>query len=201
MQPQPTEVSLNTQSVAPISEQTEHSQHGIHHEHDQASSHLLGGGDGPEPDISSNAFDAPERGDPVSPQPRITQTSGLGWLNDDSRPKATTPVNRISQYEQALTPSPRKSPDIVGFKVIQSTKRGSGTPLSDFPNGKRFDLYCARKVPTTDFFKRCSLMYYRTFHLNPYRQSPLYPPASIHLSPLRTLGESHSRDFFPVRKH
>jgi hypothetical protein len=44
-------------------------------------------------------------------------------------------------------------------------------------------------------------MYYRTFHLNPYRQSPLYPPASIHLSPLRTLGESHSRDFFPVRKH
>src|SRR6266536_2643566 len=134
MQPQPTEVSQNTQSLEHTQESSQPSQYGSHHEHDQASGHLLDGGDG-RGSHSSLPSDPPAGRSVVVPQPRSPQTSSLGWLNDDNRPKSSTPIHRISQYEQALTPSPRKSPDLVGFKVIQGKKGSSGTPLTDFPNG------------------------------------------------------------------
>lgn len=59
-------------------------------------------------------------------------------LNDNSefRPKPT--FNRISEYENALSPAPRRrSSDGITFKVIKKKgNRLDGPQLDTFPNGK-----------------------------------------------------------------
>jgi hypothetical protein len=193
MQPQPTEVSQNTQSVESAAEPSELSHHGIQHDHDQASCHLLSRGDGRAPNTPLHQPAAVLGGPPVSPQPRVAQTSSVGWVNDNIRPKPGTPIDRISQYEQALTPSPRKSPDLVGFKVVSGKKGGLGTPITDFPNGTASSCILYSSLDTNSA-KRCSRIFYRIFHLSPCRQFPLYPVASTRSSQPLMRGELLSPD-------
>ena len=56
---------------------------------------------------------------------------------DDTRPKPS--FQRISEYENALTPSPpRKQSEGPGFKIIKKKgNRLDGPALEEFPNGMR----------------------------------------------------------------
>lgn len=72
--------------------------------------------------------DVPSQGD--------EDPSRLRRLSSHSSGKDVSPVDRISEYEKAQTPSPRKG-DHLGFMVIPSRSKGNtGRSIEDFPNGK-----------------------------------------------------------------
>lgn len=64
------------------------------------------------------------------------QLRGLS-LGDVNEPRAKPSFQRISEYENALSPSPpRKHTEGPGFKVVKNKgDRLGGRQLADFPNG------------------------------------------------------------------
>ena len=64
-------------------------------------------------------------------------------LRPELPPKTRASIDRISEYERALTPSPRRNDSGPGFKVIQKAKKAAvpGTStIVDFPNGRSLDF-------------------------------------------------------------
>lgn len=60
----------------------------------------------------------------------------LRRLSSRSSGKELPPVDRISEYENAQSPSPKKDGQI-GFMVIPSrSKKNSDRSIENFPNGK-----------------------------------------------------------------
>jgi hypothetical protein len=135
MQPEPIETSNNvfTQITAP--QPVNASQHGILSEqlHPAAvrdpldETHISA-----EPSPSPNAANARSSGD-ARLHEELRRLS-LGDRNE-TRPKPS--FQRISEYENALTPSPpRKQSEGPGFKIIKKKgNRLDGPQLDEFPNG------------------------------------------------------------------
>jgi len=133
MQSRPLEVSkTNSTNVQP--QKLQNRQHGVDR-HDEPSPHPLPSGKGSEPSGGS-ASKANRDGNIATRTDEAAQTPSPR-LSAENLPGDQSPVDRISEYERASTPSPKSVPRGLGFKVVtRSKKPGTGTlGLADFPNG------------------------------------------------------------------
>lgn len=128
MQPEPTNVSQNVSYPQPTPEHETTSQHGQRRTDDLQDS--LQPHAGELRGEAENARDATrsEAGDEVS----SGETDGLKGFPSPSLP----PRDRITEYENALADSPRKSTAGPLFEIIKSNRKPSTTPIAKLPNGE-----------------------------------------------------------------
>lgn len=131
MQSVPTGVShqatLSQDQPQPASAST---QHGSLHDDDHLSGAILLGD---APDEHGRAASVGDASSDVS-SPTLSHRS-LRSLSSQRSRNSTSPVDRISLYESASSPSPRRASEF-GFKVIPSKNKGSdGLSIDIFPNG------------------------------------------------------------------
>ena len=133
MQSRPLEVSKTTSTQAQPQE-LRNRQHGFDH-HDGPSPHAFSPGEGGEPPQGSvSKADLDKHS--ASQQGEAAETPSRR-LSAEKRPRGQSPVDRITEYERALTPSPKTDSRGPGFKLVTTAKKyGPGTlGLADFPNG------------------------------------------------------------------
>lgn len=141
MQPEPIETSTPLSNNINTSETNLNSQYGFH-EHEELQSadlHLRGspvednGGIAASNPASSGTASPPANGPRL--QEELARLSLGGTSGENNRPKPS--FQRISEYENALSPSPpRKQSEGPGFKVIKKKgRRLDGPQLDQFPNG------------------------------------------------------------------
>lgn len=133
MQSRPFEVSIST-STNLQPQELQNRQHGVDH-HDEPSPHPFSSGERGEP--SGGSASKANRDTNSATQPDEAAQTPSRRLSGENLPRDRSPVDRISEYEQASSPSPRSLPRGLGFKVIaRSKKPGTETlGLADFPNG------------------------------------------------------------------
>lgn len=134
MQSDPSEVSHNTSVNLSPSNPNNPSQHGQHGLNEQAAGYLSDRQTGSQSHlnpiaagyISSDDVSSQGSEDPLR----------LRRLSSRSSGKDASYVDRISEYENAQTPSPRKDGPL-GFMVIpsRSKRRNSDRSIENFPNG------------------------------------------------------------------
>ena len=136
MQP---ELTLSTQrnsppTASPAQDQSNH--HGRHQQDHYASEHLLPGESGGEERRSthwpaSTAAASATRGHSVS-------DSTVTRLSSASPPQSRSPVDRISEHENATSYTPRKKHDGPSFTVVQRIRKAGSNQcvITDFPNGE-----------------------------------------------------------------
>lgn len=134
MQSDPSEVSQNTSVNLPPSTPNNPSQHGQHSLNEQGTGYLFDRQTGSQ--SHHHAFTAGY----VSSDDVLSQDGEdplrLRRLSSRSSGKDMSYVDRISEYENAQTPSPRKDGHL-GFMVIpSSSKRNPDRSIENFPNGK-----------------------------------------------------------------
>jgi hypothetical protein len=137
MQPEPIETSNSIPTQINPPQPTNASQHGILSEEPHSAgvrdhmheTHLTA-----ESSPSPNAIDAPSSGDA-----RLQEELQRLSLSDRNDTRLKPSFQRISEYENALTPSPpRKQSEGPDFKVIKKKgNRLDGPNLDEFPNGMR----------------------------------------------------------------
>ena len=132
MQSRPLEVSKTTSSNS-LPQELQNRQHGVNH-HDELSPHPFSSGEGGEPSHGASKANldghtATKTGEAVETPSRRLSAKNLS--------RDRSPANRITEYERALTPSPKNLSSGLGFKVVsRSEKPTTGTlGLADFPNG------------------------------------------------------------------
>jgi len=133
MQPEPIETSTQLHTQTNASEPSNTSQHGFLPEHLHPADlrnpleavHIESAAPG---DAEELEFHEEER--------LPTQLRRLK-LDEGAENKPKASFQRISEYENALSPSPRKQTEGPGFKVIKKQgNRLNGTEFDKFPNGK-----------------------------------------------------------------
>jgi hypothetical protein len=133
MQPASTNESQNVSHQQPTPDTQPTSQHGQPRDHDLQDSpqphHVELRGES-EPPAGGNECDATrsEAGDQVN----HVEVNGLKGSASPSLP----PRDRITEYENALTSSPRKPTAGPLFEVIKSNKKPTDTPIAKLPNGE-----------------------------------------------------------------
>ena len=145
MQPEPIESSTHTPELN-ASESSSTPQYGIH-DLPQPSAFLRDSreqhSDEPESAAGERSADVL---DSAGLEHQVQEFRGLNIRDEnENRPKASFQV--ISEYENALSPSPaRKSSEGLGFKVIKKKgHRLDGPQLENFPNGMLMkDLHSTR---------------------------------------------------------
>ena len=132
MQSDPIEVSQNTILNLTSQSPPNDSQHGQHHLPEHDSGHLIGRHVGDQ--SHHRAFAASDVSSDISSQ-GDEEPSLLRRLSSRSSSKDWSPVDRISEYENAQVPSPRRDGQI-GFMVIPSRNKGNpNRSIENFPNG------------------------------------------------------------------
>ncbi|KAK2799107.1 hypothetical protein FQN50_008613 [Emmonsiellopsis sp. PD_5] len=118
MQPEPAQASHPATTEPPSSCAPNSTQHGLHRLDESVSAYLP---HGDSPDRGRHATAGASSGSPPSPR-------------ELSSGNSASPANRITDYESASAPSPRK-PGEFGFVVIPSRKHDIyGQGLEEFPN-------------------------------------------------------------------
>ncbi|KAK2752885.1 hypothetical protein FQN54_008038 [Arachnomyces sp. PD_36] len=131
MQSDSREVSQNTTSNLSTPSTPNTSQHGQHHLDEPGSGLLLGTHPGGQSDHAFAAGDFSS--DDVSSQ-GDEDPFRLRRLSSHGSGKDSSPVDRISEYEKARTPSPRKGGHI-GFMIVPGRNKGDpGRSIEEFPN-------------------------------------------------------------------
>lgn len=94
-------------------------------------------------------------------------------------PGTPSAANRIAEYENALSPSPRRDPGIP-FKIVKSSKKNrlSEVSIQDFPNGEQ-DLNSLGT--TTNIQQRFLFTFCRIFRPQVYQQLASSPVDSTAL--------------------
>ncbi|KAI9821896.1 MAG: hypothetical protein M1827_002478 [Pycnora praestabilis] len=136
MQPEHTEAITQISHTSPNLETQRTTQHGLddHHDHSASRLPLRTGGCG-EPE--SPASDANSSSSPLSAELDTVVGRGLRRLSPEESPlRARSAVNRIANYEKALSLLPKRKYEGPGFKVIaKSKKSGEGSSaITSFPN-------------------------------------------------------------------
>ncbi len=132
MQPEPTRASQNetlaitqTTSAAP--------QHGLQHDHDEATASLLGR----EADAGfSNIAAEIDTASVSSEESRRAPRSLSRRLSSSSSSQRSSPINRIEEYERSQSYVRRPSERFT-FQIVPSMKGNrNGASVQDFPNGR-----------------------------------------------------------------
>jgi len=133
MQSRPIEVSKTTSPIVQPQE-LQNRQHGVDLP-DEPLPHPFSPGEGREPPQSSASKASFDGHGATQPQEAVENPSRR--LSAEKLPRNRSPVDRIVEYERALTSSPKNLSRGPGFKVVPRSKRsGTGTlNLADFPNG------------------------------------------------------------------
>ena len=140
MQSRPTEVPQTSFENSQSQEQ-HYRQYGFDR-HDEQISQLLSRGEGgverhgSSPQAVLDLRTTGRSGTPETPSRR---------LSTERSPRTGSPAERITEYEQALTPLSKGQSHELGFRVISKTRKAciGGLNLEDFPNGRpRLTTYC-----------------------------------------------------------
>jgi hypothetical protein len=128
MQPDPSNVSPNALPQDPPRDNSTSPHHGIHL--DQLASSLPHPEGRGGPKSGSVRQDTSLRAPPVGRFPSPEETPRLS-------PISPSPRNRIEEYENALSPAPKKRPEGPLFEVIKKERKGGdkSSPISKLPNG------------------------------------------------------------------
>ena len=131
MQPEPTRASQND-NLATTQTTSATPEHGLQHDHEEASASLLGRED--DAMFSSTAVET-DAASVSSEGSRRAPRSHSRRLSSSSSSQRSSPINRIEEYERSQKYVRRPS-ERFSFQVVLSTKGNrSSVSVQDFPNG------------------------------------------------------------------
>ncbi len=135
MQSEPTEVSKTSTNTTVPASRDAYFQHGTHTPH-QPGSRLSSLGE----ERDDSGLSAGEADSSVASAPHLDRTieSSSEGKRTESPLRTHSPVDRIAEYERALTASQKRQHDGPGFRVVDRKKktRDEGLSIAAFPNGK-----------------------------------------------------------------
>jgi len=134
--------------------------------HDFSSDSSLSGDEGGGVDVQSSALTAADQAPDSGSPPSHPILRGL------SPPNGSSPVvrNRITEYENATSTSPRRRHEGPAFEVVKSTRQPGDkrSPIADLPNGTLTACYGFRVLlissRDSDTCSRASLPYRSVFN-------------------------------------